>query len=164
VSVCNAAETLLVHAALAERVLPDVLGALAAHGVELRADARTRAHFPQALPASEADYATEWLAKVMSVRIVDSMDQAIGHIRRFGSSHTETIVTQDVQRAREFLRRVNSSSVFVNASTRFSDGFQLGLGAEVGVSTTKMHWYGPMGLEGLTTQKFIAFGEGTILE
>ena len=164
VSVCNAAETLLVHAALAERVLPDVLGALAAHGVELRADARTRAHSPQALPASEADYATEWLAKVMSVRIVDSMDQAIGHIRRFGSSHTETIVTQDVQRAREFLRRVNSSSVFVNASTRFSDGFQLGLGAEVGVSTTKMHWYGPMGLEGLTTQKFIAFGEGTILE
>ena len=164
VSVCNAAETLLVHAALAERVLPDVLGALAAHGVELRADARTRAHYPQALPASEADYATEWLAKVMSVRIVDSMDQAIGHIRRFGSSHTETIVTQDVQRAREFLRRVNSSSVFVNASTRFSDGFQLGLGAEVGVSTTKMHWYGPMGLEGLTTQKFIAFGEGTILE
>ena len=164
VSVCNAAETLLVHAALAERVLPDVLGALAAHGVELRADARTRANFPQALPASEADYATEWLAKVMSVRIVDSMDQAIGHIRRFGSSHTETIVTQDVQRAREFLRRVNSSSVFVNASTRFSDGFQLGLGAEVGVSTTKMHWYGPMGLEGLTTQKFIAFGEGTILE
>jgi len=164
VSVCNAAETLLVHAALAERVLPDVLGALAAHGVELRADARTRAHFPQALPASEADYATEWLAKVMSVRIVDSMDQAIEHIRRFGSSHTETIVTQDVQRAREFLRRVNSSSVFVNASTRFSDGFQLGLGAEVGVSTTKMHWYGPMGLEGLTTQKFIAFGEGTILE
>ena len=164
VSVCNAAETLLVHAALAERVLPDVLGALAAHGVELRADARTRAHFPQALPASEADYATEWLAKVMSVRMVDSMDQAIEHIRRFGSSHTETIVTQDVQRAREFLRRVNSSSVFVNASTRFSDGFQLGLGAEVGVSTTKMHWYGPMGLEGLTTQKFIAFGEGTILE
>jgi len=164
VSVCNAAETLLVHAALAERVLPDVLGALAAHGVELRADARTRAHYPQALPASEADYATEWLAKVMSVRMVDSMDQAIEHIRRFGSSHTETIVTQDVQRAREFLRRVNSSSVFVNASTRFSDGFQLGLGAEVGVSTTKMHWYGPMGLEGLTTQKFIAFGEGTILE
>ncbi|HXX47662.1 MAG TPA: glutamate-5-semialdehyde dehydrogenase [Myxococcota bacterium] len=164
VSVCNAAETLLVHTALAERVLPDVLGALAAHGVELRACARTRAHFPRALPATDADYATEWLAKVMSVRMVDSMDQAIEHIRRFGSSHTETIVTQDVQRAREFLRRVNSSSVFVNASTRFSDGFQLGLGAEVGVSTTKMHWYGPMGLEGLTTQKFIAFGEGTIVE
>jgi glutamate-5-semialdehyde dehydrogenase len=164
VSVCNSAETLLVHAALAETILPDVLGALAAHGVELRACPRSRAHFPSALPASEEDFHTEWLAKTMSVRMVDSLDHAIDHIRRYGSNHTETIVTQDVSRAREFIRRVNSSSVFANASTRFSDGFQLGLGAEVGVSTTKMHWYGPMGLEGLTTQKFIAFGEGTILE
>jgi glutamate-5-semialdehyde dehydrogenase len=164
VSVCNAAETLLIHAKLAKTVLPDVLGALAAHGVELRACERTRAEFPSALAASEQDYRTEWLAKTMSVRVVDSLDQAIDHIRRYGSNHTETIVTQDVTRAREFLRRVNSSSVFVNASTRFADGFQLGLGAEVGVSTTKMHWYGPMGLEGLTTQKFIAYGEGTILE
>ncbi|HTO68526.1 MAG TPA: glutamate-5-semialdehyde dehydrogenase [Myxococcota bacterium] len=164
VSVCNAAETLLVHAKLSERVVADVLGALAAHGVELHACARTREHFPAALPARDEDYHTEWLAKVMSVRMVDSLDQAIEHIRRYGSNHTETIVTQDVTRAREFVRRVNSSSVFVNASTRFSDGFQLGLGAEVGVSTTKLHWYGPMGLEGLTTQKFIAFGEGTILE
>jgi len=164
VSVCNAAETLLVHAKLATTVLPDVLGALAAHGVELRGCARTREQFPSALAASEQDYRTEWLAKTMSVRVVDSLDQAIEHIRSYGSNHTETIVTQDVTRAREFLRRVNSSSVFVNASTRFSDGFQLGLGAEVGVSTTKMHWYGPMGLEGLTTQKFIAYGEGTIVE
>ncbi|MFI5314748.1 MAG: glutamate-5-semialdehyde dehydrogenase [Myxococcota bacterium] len=164
VSVCNAAETLLVHAALVETVLPDVLGALAAHGVELHACERTRAHFPSALPATEADFHTEWQAKAMSVRVVDSLDQAIDHIRTYGSNHTETIVTQDVTRARAFVRRVNSSSVFANASTRFSDGFQLGLGAEVGVSTTKMHWYGPMGLEGLTTQKFIAFGEGTILE
>jgi len=164
VSVCNAAETLLVHAALAETILPDVLGALAAHGVELHGCPRTRAAFPSALAVKEDDYSTEWLAKTMSVRVVDSLDQAIDHIRRYGSNHTETIVTQDVGRAREFLRRVNSSSVFVNASTRFADGFQLGLGAEVGVSTTKMHWYGPMGLEGLTTQKFIAFGEGTILE
>ena len=164
VSVCNSAETLLVHAALADKVLPDVLGALAAHGVELRACPRTRERFPAAAVATEADYHTEWLAKIMSVRMVDSMDQAIEHIRRYGTNHTETIVTQDIGRAREFIRRVNSSSVFANASTRFSDGFQLGLGAEVGVSTTKMHWYGPMGLEGLTTQKFIAFGEGTILE
>ena len=164
VSVCNAAETLLVHSALSQTVLPDVLGALAAHGVELHADARTRALFPQALAASDDTYHTEWLAKTMSVKMVDSLDQAIDHIRTYGSNHTETIVTRDVTRAREFVRRVNSSSVFVNASTRFSDGFQLGLGAEVGVSTTKMHWYGPMGLEGLTTQKFIAFGEGTILE
>jgi len=163
VSVCNAAETLLLHASLARTVLPDVLGALAAHGVELHACARTREHFPSALPASEQDYHTEWLAKTMSVRMVDSMDQAIDHIRRYGSNHTETIVTQDVTRARSFLRRVNSSSVFVNASTRFADGYQLGLGAEVGVSTSKLHWYGPMGLEGLTTQKFIAYGEGTIL-
>lgn len=164
VSVCNAAETLLIHSKLAKTVLPDVLGALAAHGVELRACERTRAEFASARAASEQDYRTEWLAKTMSVRMVDSLDQAIDHIRRYGSNHTETIVTQDVTRAREFLRRVNSSSVFVNASTRFADGFQLGLGAEVGVSTTKMHWYGPMGLEGLTTQKFIAYGEGTILE
>ncbi len=164
VSVCNAAETLLVHASLGKTVLPDVLGALAAHGVELRGCARTREAFPGAALATDQDYRTEWLAKTMSVRVVDSMDQAVEHIRKYGSNHTETIVTQDVTRAREFLRRVNSSSVFVNASTRFSDGFQLGLGAEVGVSTTKMHWYGPMGLEGLTTQKFIAYGEGTLLE
>lgn len=164
VSVCNAAETLLVHANLATTILPDVLGTLAAHGVELHGCARTREHFPSVQPASEQDYRTEWLARTMSVRVVDSLDQAIDHIRRYGSNHTETIVTQDVTRARAFLRRVNSSVVLVNASTRFSDGFQLGLGAEVGVSTTKMHWYGPMGLEGLTTQKFIAYGEGTILE
>jgi glutamate-5-semialdehyde dehydrogenase len=164
VSVCNAAETLLVHASLAKTLFPQILAALAAHGVELVGCARTREAFPEAGAATDADYGTEWLAKKMSVRVVDSMDQAVEHIRRFSSNHTETIVTQDVSRAREFLRRVNSSSVFVNASTRFSDGFQLGLGAEVGVSTTKMHWYGPMGLEGLTTQKFIAFGEGTILE
>jgi glutamate-5-semialdehyde dehydrogenase len=92
------------------------------------------------------------------------MDQAIDHIRTYGSDHTETIVTQDISRGREFLRRVNSSSVFVNASTRFADGFEFGLGAEIGISTTKMHWYGPMGLEGLTSQKFIAFGEGTLKE
>lgn len=164
VSVCNSAETLLVHASLAKTLLPQVLGALEAHGVELRGCARTREVFPAALAASDDDYRTEYLAKIMSVRVVDGLDQAIAHIRKYGSNHTETIVTQDVTRAREFLRRVNSSCVFVNASTRFSDGFQLGLGAEVGVSTTKMHWYGPMGLEGLTTQKFIAYGEGTILE
>src|SRR5262249_29127145 len=105
VSVCNAAETLLVHAALCETLLPDVLGALVAHGVELHGCARTRAHFPSALAASEKDYHTEWLAKTMSVRVVDSLDQAVAHIREFGSNHTETIVTQDVSRAREFVRR-----------------------------------------------------------
>jgi glutamate-5-semialdehyde dehydrogenase len=164
VAVCNAAETLLVHAALADRLLPDLLGEMSGLGVELRGCERTRQLFPSALPATEDDWRAEYLDMILAVRVVDSMDQAIDHIRRFGSNHTEVIVSQDIHRAREFVRRVNSSSVFVNASTRFSDGFQLGLGAEVGVSTTKMHWYGPMGLEGLTTQKFIAFGEGTILE
>jgi glutamate-5-semialdehyde dehydrogenase len=164
VSVCNAAETLLVHASLAETLLPDLLAELHGLGVELRGCERTCAAFPEAAPASEEDWGAEYLAMTLAVRVVDSMDQAIEHIRRFGSNHTEAIVTEDLRAAHEFVRRVNSSSVFVNASTRFSDGFQLGLGAEVGVSTTKIHAYGPMGLEGLTTQKFIGFGDGTVLE
>jgi glutamate-5-semialdehyde dehydrogenase len=164
VSVCNAAETLLIHAAVADTIGVDVLSALAANGVELRGCERTRALFPGAVPASEDDWRAEYLDKILAVRVVDDMDQAIDHIRRFGSNHTEAIVTQDVTRAREFLRRVNSSSVLVNASTRFADGFEFGLGAEIGISTSKLHWYGPMGLEGLTSQKFIAFGEGTTRE
>jgi glutamate-5-semialdehyde dehydrogenase len=163
-SVCNAAETLLVHAALAESLLGELCAELHGLGVQLRGCERTRASFPQAIPAAEEDWSEEYLAMTLAVRVVDSMDQAIDHIRRFGSNHTESIVTDDLRTAREFLRRVNSSSVFVNASTRFSDGFQLGLGAEVGVSTTKIHAYGPMGLEGLTTQKFIGFGDGAVLE
>jgi glutamate-5-semialdehyde dehydrogenase len=164
VAVCNAAETLLVHAAAAERMLRDLLAELSGLGVELRGCERTRALYPSARPATEQDWREEYLDRILAVRVVDSLDQAIDHIRTYGSNHTEAIVTRDLQTAREFLRRVNSSSVFVNASTRFSDGFQLGLGAEVGISTTKVHWYGPMGLEGLTTQKFIAFGDGAILE
>ncbi len=163
VSVCNSAETLLIHESLSAKILPEVLGALAEAGVELRGCERTCALFPQAVPATDADWPEEYLDMIMAVRVVDSMDQAIDHIRTHGSNHTETIVTQDITRGREFVRRVNSSAVFVNASTRFADGFQLGLGAEIGVSTTKMHWYGPMGLEGLTSQKFIGFGEGTVL-
>ena len=161
---CNAAETLLVHAALADRLLPDLLAELAGLGCELRGCERTRALFSEALPADEDDWRAEYLDMILAVRVVDSMDQAVDHIRRFGSNHTEAIVTQDITRAHEFVRRVQSSSVLVNASTRFADGYQFGLGAEVGISTSKIHWYGPMGLEGLTTQKFIAFGEGTILE
>lgn len=164
VAVCNAAETLLVHAALQDTVLARLLAELKGLGVEIRGCERTRSVFPDCEAASEADWGEEYLDMILAVRVVDSMDQAIEHIRTYGSNHTETIVTRDLRTAREFVRRVNSSSVFVNASTRFSDGFQLGLGAEVGVSTTKVHWYGPMGLEGLTTQKFIAFGDGTILE
>jgi glutamate-5-semialdehyde dehydrogenase len=160
VSVCNAAETLLIHSAVADTLGVDVLSALAANGVELRGCERTRALFPAAVPASEDDWRAEYLDKILAVRVVDGLDQAIAHIRSFGSNHTEAIVTQDVTRAREFLRRVNSSSVLVNASTRFADGYEYGLGAEIGISTSKLHWYGPMGLEGLTSQKFIAFGEG----
>jgi glutamate-5-semialdehyde dehydrogenase len=164
VSVCNAAETLLIHARVADTLGVDVLSALAANGVELRGCERTRALFPGAVPATEDDWRAEYLDKILAVRVVDDIDQAIEHIRRFGSNHTEAIVTQDVTRAREFLRRVNSSSVLVNASTRFADGYEFGLGAEIGISTSKLHWYGPMGLEGLTSQKFIAFGEGTLRE
>jgi len=164
VSVCNAAETLLVHAALKDSLLPDLIAELQGLGVEIRGCERTQAVARDVVPATQDDWTAEYLDMILAVRVVDSMDQAIDHIRKFGSNHTETIVTEDLRRAREFVRRVNSSSVFVNASTRFADGFQLGLGAEVGVSTTKMHWYGPMGLEGLTTQKFIAFGDGTVLE
>jgi glutamate-5-semialdehyde dehydrogenase len=164
VSVCNSAETLLVHQALAPTLLPRLLRELHGLGVELRGCERTCAAFPGATAATEEDWHEEYLALKLAVRVVDSMDQAIEHIRRFGSNHTEAIVTEDLRSAREFLRRVHSSSVFVNASTRFSDGFQLGLGAEVGVSTTKIHAYGPMGLEGLTTQKFIGFGDGTVIE
>ncbi len=164
VSVCNAAETMLVHASLAERLLPDLVAEMQGLGVEIRGCPRTQAAANDVLPATDDDWKAEYLDMILAVRVVDSMDQAIEHIRSHGSNHTETIVTENLRRAREFVRRVNSSSVFVNASTRFADGYQLGLGAEVGVSTTKLHWYGPMGLEGLTTQKFIAFGDGTVLE
>jgi glutamate-5-semialdehyde dehydrogenase len=164
VSVCNSAETLLVHEALADTLLPQLLGELRALGVEIRGCAQTLQRCQDATAATEDDWREEYLDKILAVRVVDSMDQAIDHIRRYGSNHTEAIVTDDLRSAREFVRRVNSSSVFVNASTRFADGFQLGLGAEVGISTTKMHWYGPMGIEGLTTQKFIAFGDGTLIE
>ncbi len=164
VSVCNSAETLLVHEALVDTLLPQLLGELRALGVEIRGCAQTLQRCQDATAATEDDWREEYLDKILAVRVVDSMDQAIDHIRRYGSNHTEAIVTDDLRSAREFVRRVNSSSVFVNASTRFADGFQLGLGAEVGISTTKMHWYGPMGIEGLTTQKFIAFGDGTLIE
>ena len=164
VSVCNSAETLLVHETLAQSWLPPLLAELRGLGVEIRGCPRTLEQCEDGLAATEDDWREEYLDKILAVRVVDSMDQGIDHIRRYGSNHTETIVTQDLRAAREFVRRVNSSCVFVNASTRLSDGFQLGLGAEVGISTTKIHWYGPMGIEGLTTQKFIAFGDGTLIE
>jgi glutamate-5-semialdehyde dehydrogenase len=160
--VCNGLETLLCHRAAAETVLPVVLKDLHEAGVEIRGDAATCEVFGDAVPAAEADWAEEFLAPILAVRIVDSMDDAIAHIRQYGSDHTEIILTNDYANSQAWLRRVNSSTVGVNCSTGFSDGFQLGLGAEIGISTSKLHAYGPMGLEGLTTRKFILMGEGQI--
>jgi glutamate-5-semialdehyde dehydrogenase len=163
-SVCNAMETLLVH----ERIAPDFLPALVtkyrAAGVEIRGCERTRALIPGIKPATEADWTTEYLDLILSVRIVKDLNEAIDHIERYGSQHTETIVTSNYQRSREFIDRVNSSAVMVNASTRFNDGGELGLGAEIGISTSKIHAFGPMGLEELTTTKFVVFGDGQIRE
>ncbi|MEZ4332055.1 MAG: glutamate-5-semialdehyde dehydrogenase [Myxococcota bacterium] len=161
-AVCNGLETLLCHRAAAYRVLPLVLKDLRESGVEIRGCAETAAIFPDATPATEADWSTEFLAPILAVRIVESMDQAIEHVRRYGSNHTEVILTNDYANSQEWLRRVNSSTVGVNCSTGFSDGFQLGLGAEIGISTTKLHAYGPMGLEGLTTRKFVLLGDGQL--
>jgi glutamate-5-semialdehyde dehydrogenase len=161
-AVCNGLETLLCHRGASKRVLPLVLKDLREAGVEIRGCPATRALFGDSVPASEADWAEEFLAPILAVRIVDSLDDAIDHIRRYGSNHTEVILTNDYANSQEWLRRVNSSTVGVNCSTGFSDGFQLGLGAEIGISTTKLHAYGPMGLEGLTTRKFVLMGEGQL--
>lgn len=160
--VCNALETLLVHADIAAEFLPMALAELAKRGVELRGCAQTRALFPAAASVSEADYAAEFLAPILAVRVVDSLDQAIDHIRRFGSDHTEVIATEDRAAADAFVRAIRSSAVMVNASSRFNDGGQLGLGAEIGISTTRLHAYGPMGLESLTIERWVVRGEGQV--
>jgi glutamate-5-semialdehyde dehydrogenase len=160
--VCNAMETLLVHEGAAAAFLPKAAEALSAAGVELRGCPETRRYVPAAVPAREEDWGTEYLALILAVRVVPSMDAAIEHIRRHGSLHTEAILTRDHVRAMRFLREVDSSLVLVNASTRFNDGYQLGLGAEIGISTTKIHAFGPMGLTELTTTKFVAFGDGQV--
>ncbi len=160
--VCNAMETLLVHEKAAPEFLPAVSAPLGKHGVELRGCPQTLSLVPGAVPATEADWGTEYLDLILAVRVVSSMEEAIAHIRRHGSLHTEAILTRDHARAMRFLRDVDSSLVLVNASTRFNDGFQLGLGAEIGISTTKIHAFGPMGLTELTTTKFIAFGDGQV--
>ncbi len=160
--VCNGLETLLCHRGAARNVLPRVLKDLHEAGVEIRGCAATCEIFGDAVPADEADWSEEFLAPVLAVRVVDSIDAAIDHIRRYGSDHTEIIVTNDYANSQAWLRRVNSSTVGVNCSTGFSDGFELGLGAEIGISTSKLHAYGPMGLEGLTTRKFILMGEGQL--
>jgi glutamate-5-semialdehyde dehydrogenase len=159
---CNAMETLLVHAGLAPQVLPRLARILLDKGVELRGDEATRALVPEAKPATEEDWYTEYLAPILNVRVVRDIDQAMDHIARYGSQHTDAIVTEDEARARRFLREVDSSSVMVNASTRFADGFEYGLGAEVGISTDKLHARGPVGLEGLTSQKYVVLGTGQV--
>jgi len=163
-SVCNAMETLLVHEAVAPSFLPSITKKLQSAGVEVRGCEKTRKLVPGIKPASEEDWSTEYLDLVLSVRVVANMEQAIEHIERYGSEHTESIITNDYQRSREFIDRVNSSAVMVNASTRFNDGGELGLGAEIGISTSKIHAFGPMGLEELTTTKFIVFGDGQVRE
>ena len=161
-SPCNTMETLLVHAALAPRVLPPLADIYLAKGVELRGCERSRALVPAMSAATEEDWSTEYLGPILSVRIVDSLDDAMDHIARYGSQHTDAIVTEDYTAAQRFLREVDSSSVMVNASTRFADGFEYGLGAEIGISTNKLHARGPVGLEGLTSQKWIVLGSGQI--
>ena len=165
---CNTMETLLVHKDIAARVLPALAKIYLDKGVELRGDDAARAiaarmiPAAQMKPATEEDWYTEYLAPILSVRIVDGVDQAIDHITVYGSRHTDAIVTEDITRARRFLREVDSASVIVNASTRFADGFEFGLGAEIGISTDKLHARGPVGLEGLTSLKFIVLGDGQI--
>ena len=159
---CNTAETLLATPTVAARVLPRLFDAYREAGVELRGCERTRKLDPAVVLATEADWYEEYLAPVLAVRIVDTLDDAITHIATYGSQHTDAIVTEDFGRARRFLNEVDSSSVMVNASTRFADGFEYGLGAEIGISTDKFHARGPVGLEGLTSQKWIVLGDGHI--
>ena len=160
--VCNAVETLLVHEKVASRFLPRVAKALQKEGVELRGCSRTKKVLSHIKEAQEEDWFQEYLDLILSIKVVREIDEAIEHIKKYGSLHTETIITSDYQNAQRFLKEVNSSCVLVNASTRFNDGFELGLGAEIGISTSKLHAFGPMGLEELTTTKFIVYGEGQI--
>ncbi len=163
-AVCNALETLLVHRDAAPTVMPGVLKALHEEGVEVRGDSRTCEIFGDAIAAEEADWHKEFLGPVLAVRVVEDLDAAVEHIRRYGSEHTDVIVTEHYGSSQEFLRRVNSSTVGVNCSTAFSDGYRLGLGAEIGISTSKIHAFGPMGLEELTTRKFVLYGDGQLRE
>ncbi|OQX09619.1 MAG: glutamate-5-semialdehyde dehydrogenase [Thiothrix lacustris] len=160
--VCNAMETLLVAEAIAADILPALAAEYAAKGVELRGCERTCALLPQAIPATAEDWSTEYLAPILAIRVVPDMAAAITHINDYGSHHTDAIITENYTRARAFLRQVDSSSVMVNASTRFADGFEYGFGAEIGISTDKIHARGPVGLEGLTSQKFVVLGDGHI--
>jgi glutamate-5-semialdehyde dehydrogenase len=161
-SVCNAAETLLVHEEMVDKWLPEALGRLGEKGVEIRGDERVRQVSPKAKPATEDDWRTEYLDLIIAVRVVDSLDDAIEHVNRWGTSNADGIVTQDLTAARRFAAEVDSGSVFVNASSRFSDGGEFGFGAEIGISTQKLHARGPMGLDALTTTKYVVWGDGQV--
>ena len=161
---CNTMETLLATPAAADAVFPRLLDDYIAAGVELRGCERTCALHPAVAAASEDDWYAEYLSPILAIRVVDDLDAAIAHIRLYGSQHTDAIVTENFANARRFLAEVDSSSVIVNASTRFADGFEYGLGAEIGISTDKFHARGPVGLEGLTSQKWIVLGDGQIRE
>lgn len=160
--VCNSMETLLIHQDIAQEFIPQIAAALGAAGVEVRGCPIVCALAPEAKVATEADWAAEYLDLILAVKVVDNLDAALDHINRYSSLHTEVIVTSDYANSQRFIREVNSSTVMINASTRFADGNQLGLGAEIGISTSKLHAFGPMGLEDLTTRKFIVFGDGQI--
>jgi glutamate-5-semialdehyde dehydrogenase len=161
-SVCNAAETLLVHEEMADKWMPAVLDELASKGVEVRGDERVRQAWPRAAEATEEDWGKEYLDLILAVKVVGSLDEAIAHVNRWGTSNAEAIVTEDLTAARRFAAEVDSGSIFVNASTRFSDGGEFGYGAEIGISTQKLHARGPMGLTELTTSKYVVWGEGQV--
>jgi glutamate-5-semialdehyde dehydrogenase len=159
---CNTAESLVIDRAIAKEMLPKIAALLISKGVEIRGCAETCAIVKEAIPATEEDFYTEYLDAIISCKIVDGVDEAIAHINQHSSQHTESIVTENYTTARRFLREVDSSSVMVNASTRFADGFEYGLGAEIGISTDKLHARGPVGLEGLTSLKYVVLGDGHI--
>jgi glutamate-5-semialdehyde dehydrogenase len=160
--VCNAAESLLVHERVAEKVLPAIGASLTRGGVEIRGDETTCRLIPNAIPAVEEDWGTEYLDLVISSKVVGSVEEAVEHINKYGSMHSESIVTEDYTHAQYFLEQVDAAAVYVNASTRFTDGFEFGYGAEIGISTQKLHARGPMGLKELTTSKYIIYGNGQI--
>jgi len=159
---CNTMETLLIHEAVAEQFLPDLASAYEGLGVELRGCEKVQQILSSVVPATEEDWDTEYLAPILSIKVVADLDEAIAHINKHSSQHTESIVTENYTKSRRFLMEVDSSSVMVNASTRFADGFEYGLGAEIGISTDKIHARGPVGLDGLTSQKYVVLGNGEI--
>jgi len=161
-AVCNAMETMLVHEAVAASFLPEICARLAAAGVQMRGDDAARAVFPKMKTASQQDWSTEYLDLILSIKIVKDVGEAIGHIRRYGSAHSDAIVSNDLANVERFVNEVDSSAVFVNTSTRFNDGGQFGFGAEIGISTDKLHARGPMALEELTSYKYVVYGSGQL--